>query len=93
MSDVDRIVHTESDGNHEVIARHRVYGDSPEVKESTNIHQGEENTEDDDDGSSEVTNEEESGEEDSHQSQSNVSVDLERDHFIRFPRGIWKIFV
>ena len=59
VGDVDRIVNTESNGNDEVIARDRVYGDTPEVEEPTNINQGKENTEDDDDGSSEVTYEEE----------------------------------
>ena len=88
MSDMDRIVNTESNSDHEVIARDSVYSDTPEVEESTNINQSKENTEDDDYGSSKITYEDECGEEYGHQSQSNVSVDLERDHLIRLPGGI-----
>ena len=43
MSDVDRVVHTETDGNHDVVAGYSVDGDTPEVQEASDIDQGEEN--------------------------------------------------
>ena len=57
VSDVDRVVNTESNGNHEVVTGDRVYGDTPEVEESPDIDQGKQDTEDDDDGSLKVANE------------------------------------
>ena len=40
VRDMDRIVHTETDGDHEVVAGDGVYGNSPEVKEASDIHEG-----------------------------------------------------
>ena len=67
VSDVNRIVHTETDGDDEEVAGDSVYCDTPEVEEATNINQRKENTEDDDDSATEVTDEEESRDEDGHQ--------------------------
>ena len=88
MSDVDRVVDTETNGDDQVVAGDSVYGDAPEVEEATNIDQGDDDTTNDDDGSTQVSNEEECGDEDTDEGEDDIPVDLLSNHFISLPGSV-----
>ena len=47
MGDVDSVVHTETDGQHDVHSGEDVDGEAPKVEESHDVHQGDDDHDDD----------------------------------------------
>ena len=60
VGDVDSVVYTETDGQHDVHSGEDVDGEAPEVEESHDVHQGDDDHDEDDDADEEVPEEEES---------------------------------
>ena len=88
VRDVDRVIHTEANSDHEVITGDGVNSDAPEVKEASDIHQSDQDNKDDDDRAPEIGDEYQRGEEDSNDGEYDVPVDFLRYHLVRLPGDV-----
>ena len=89
MTNMNRIVHTESYGDDDVDGTDHVYADVPAVHEPAQVHQTESHRAEDQEGAQQVGQEEERGEEDTGQCQAEVSEQFPCDYFVRLPVGIF----
>jgi len=88
VSNVGSIVDTETHGDDQVDTRHHVYGQAPEVDESSNIDQGEHHTDEDHNAGGNVLDEEDGGDEHTEQRDEHVAPEFGLDHLVRLPAGI-----
>ena len=76
VSHMSRIVDTQSNGNDEEDTRDCVDRETPEMHEASNIDESKEDTADNDDGSSQVASKYQNGEENTCNSNCNISVNF-----------------
>ena len=85
VGDVDSVVHTETDGQHDVHSGEDVDGEAPEVEESHDVHQGDDDHDEDDDADEEVPEEEEGDDGHTEEGEEEVPEELLADDLVRLP--------
>jgi len=85
VGDVDSVVHTETDGQHDVDGGEDVDGEAPEVEESHDVHQGDDDHDEDDDADEEVPEEEEGDDGHTEEGEQEVPQELLPDDLVRLP--------
>ena len=83
---MDRVVHAETDGEHNIDTGDDVDGDVPEVKITDNVCQGDDDDAHDIHAYLEVPKEQQGGDEDGGYGEPNVSPQLKADDLISLPR-------
>ena len=83
VGDVGGVVHTQPDGDDDVGAGHRVYGQAPEVDEAPHIDQGQHHAAQHQQRGGQVEQQHPGGGEHTHRGQQDVTVKLLRDNLQR----------
>lgn len=89
VTDVDRVVHAQTNGDDYIDGADDVNADVPGVHEPTQVHQAEGDCPEDEDGSQQVRQEDQSGQEDAGESEAEVSEQLPCYDLVSFPVGIF----
>ena len=88
VSYVDGVVHTETDGQHDVHSGEDVDGEAPEVEKAHDVHQGDDDHEDDDDADEEVPEEKEGDDGHTEEGEQEVPQQFLPDDLVRLPGGV-----
>ena len=85
MSYVDRVVHTETDRQHDVHSGEDVDGEAPEVEEAHDVDKGDDDHDEDDDADEEIPEEEEGDDGHTEEGEEEVPQQLLPDDLVRLP--------
>ena len=88
MSNVARIVNTESNGEDDTDAGYDVDGDAPEVKEANEVNEGEEDGGKDEEAEAKAAKEEESDDGHGEQDEPQVPPELPADDLVNLPGDV-----